>query len=413
MMKLRALRPLLAALCLAAVCGQVRARAEPIRIGLLTVKNGPLAAPGKQLEDGFNFLLKERGGMLAGRKIEVVSVDTSGQPAQARSKTQELIERHKVKLIVGPLASTEALAIDDTVRDAQIPLISPSALAEDMTQRKRNPWVVRATATTGQFSHPLGEYAAKTLGYRRAVTIASDFAYGHEAVAGFQRVFEESGGKVVRKLWVPVAAVDFGGFITQIRDADVVFASFSGASAQSFLRQYNEYGLKGLIPVLTPMSMVDESLLAGMGSDAAGVISAGFYSAALETPAGRQFAAAYTKAHGVAPGFYSTGAYVAGLFVEEALRAVKGNIEDKPAFMKALRSVRLKDSPRGELWLDEYGNPVGSIYIRRTEAKNGQMQNTVIKTYPQQSQFWTYGAEKFLAQPVYSRDYPPARYLEN
>lgn len=388
------------------------AQSGPVRIGLLSIRTGPFAAPGKQLEDGFNYFLKERRGVLGGRKVDLIVADTAGQPAMAKSKAQELVERHKVHMIVGPLASTEALAIDDYIREAQIPLVSPSALAEDLTQRLRNPWFVRATSTAAQMSHPLGEYAAKTLGYKRVATIATDFAFGHEIVAGFQRVFEENGGRVVRKIWVPLTASDFGTYLAQIRDVDAVFASFSGSSAQSFIRQFNEYGLKGRIPLLTSHSTVDESLLKGMGEDAVGVISAGHYSAALETPDNRKYAEGFGREYGVAPGFYSTGAYVAGMFIEEALKATKGRIEDKQAFMSALRGARLARSPRGELRLDEYGNPVGDVYIRRTERKNGRIQNTVIKTYPNLSQFWTYDPKQFLANPVYSREFPPARFLE-
>lgn len=89
------------------------AQSEPLRIGLLTVKTGALAGPGKQMEDGLRFFLKQRGNKLAGRPVELIVADTAGQPATARSKAQELVERSKVQVIIGPLASTELLAIDD------------------------------------------------------------------------------------------------------------------------------------------------------------------------------------------------------------------------------------------------------------------------------------------------------------
>jgi branched-chain amino acid transport system substrate-binding protein len=386
--------------------------AEPIRIGL-TVRTGPLAGPGKQIEDGFNFFLSERANELAGRKIEVIALDSAGVPSTAKIKAQELVERYKVNAIVGPLASNEALVLQDYIAEAQIPFISPSALEEDMTQRKANKWLVRATSTTSQMSHAMGDYAAKTLGYRRVATIATDFAYGHETVAGFQRVFEESGGRVVKKIWAPTNAADFGTYIAQIpADVDAVYASFSGASAQNFIRQYNEYGRKAKTPLLVSHSTVDESLIEGMGEDAEGILSVAHYAATLNTPDNVKFVQAFTKAHGTSPGFYSAGAYVAGMFLEAALKAVNGKIEDKEAFMAALRSTKLTNSPRGPLQLDSYGNPICDVYIRRTERKDGHMQNTIIKTYPQLTQFWTYDPKQFLATPVYSRDYPPSKNLE-
>jgi ABC-type branched-subunit amino acid transport system substrate-binding protein len=85
---------------------------EPLKVGFLTVLTGPLAAGGKQQIAGAAFYLKERGGMIAGRKVELITQDTTGNPAVARNKTQELVELHKVPVIIGPLATNEALAID-------------------------------------------------------------------------------------------------------------------------------------------------------------------------------------------------------------------------------------------------------------------------------------------------------------
>jgi branched-chain amino acid transport system substrate-binding protein len=98
--------------------------------------------------------------------------------------------------------------------------------------------------------------------------------------------------------------------------------------------------------------------------------------------------------------------------LEEALKAVKGKIEDKAAFMAALKSVKVAGDPRGNVSLDAYGNPVMDMYIRKVEKKDGRLVNTVIKTYPAVSQFWTYAPKDFLANPVYARDYPPANNLE-
>ena len=136
---------------------------EPIRLGFLTIKSGALAAGGKQMEDGLRLFLKERNNMIAGRKVELFVGDTAGQPAITKTKAQELVEKNKVHVIIGPLAAFEALAIDDYIRKSETPIISPSAAAEDLTQRKPNPWFVRAVGTSAQPHHPLGEYAAKTL----------------------------------------------------------------------------------------------------------------------------------------------------------------------------------------------------------------------------------------------------------
>jgi branched-chain amino acid transport system substrate-binding protein len=402
-------RAVLAALAVGV--GGIAAAQEPIRVGFLTIKSGALAAGGRQMEEGLALFLKERNNTIAGRKVQLFTADTAGQPAVTKTKAQELVERDKVQVIIGPLAAFEALAVDDYIRQVKVPTISPSAAAEDLTQRKTNPWFVRAVGTSAQPMHPLGEYAAKTLGYKRVVTIGDDFAFGHEGVAGFQRAFEDNGGKVVQKLWSPLNVADYGTYISQIKtNADAVVIAFAGANGPRFLKQYREYGVK--LPVLASMTSVDEGILKNMGDEALGVISSGWYAATIDSPANKTFVQSVNRDYKADPGYYTVGAYGAALMLEEALKQVNGRIEDKDAFMKALRGVAVNNDPRGVIKLDEYGNPLMNDYIRKVERKDGKLVNTVIKTYPAVSQFWTYEPKQFLAQPVYTRDSPPAKNLE-
>jgi len=389
----------------------LQAQGDPIRIGFLTVRSGPLAAGGKQMEQGIQLFLKERNHTIAGRKVELIIADTGGNPAGARTKTQELVEREKVHVLVGPLAAFEALAIDDYIRQTRTPTVSCSAAAEDLTQRKPNPWFVRSAASSGQPNHAVGEYAAKTLGYKRVAIIADDFAYGHETAAAFQRVFEDNGGRVVQRLFPPLNVPDYGSYLAQLKqNVDAVYAGFAGANGFRFLRQYKEYGLK--LPVLGSMTTADEGILRTMGDEAIGVLTGGWYAAGIDTPENKRFVDAVNKEFGVDPGYYTLGAYSAGVLVEAAARAVKGNVEDKDAFMKALRNPGTVHDARGAWRLDEYGNPVMPIYIRKVERRGGKLVNTVIQTYPNVSQFWTYPPKEFLASPVYSRDFPPSKHLE-
>ena len=400
------------ALGLAAPLAAWSQSADPIKIGFLTVRTGALAAGGKQMEEGIQLFLKERNYTIAGRKVELIIQDTGGNPAGAKTKTQDLVERSKVDVIIGPLAAFEAIAIDDYIRQTRTPIVSCSAAAEDLTQRKPNPWFVRTAASSGQPNHAIGEYAAKELKYKRIAIIADDFAYGHETAGAFQRVFEENGGKVVQRIFTPLNVPDYGGYISQIKsNVDAVYAGFAGANGFRFLRQYKEYGLK--MPVIGSMTTADEGILKQMGDEALGVTTGGWYSAAIDSPENKRFVAAVNKEYGADPGYYTLGAYSAGVLVEQAVKAVNGKVEDKEAFMKALRNPGTVKDPRGEWTMDEYGNPVMPAYIRKVEKKDGKLVNTVVKVYPKTSQFWVYDPKAFLANPVYSRDFPPSKNLEN
>jgi branched-chain amino acid transport system substrate-binding protein len=388
------------------------AQGAPFKIGLLTVKTGPLAQGGIQMEQGIVTLLKEKNYTLAGRKVELLVADTGGNPAGARTKAQEVIERDRVNVILGPLAAFELLAITDYVRDKATPLISLAA-AEDVTQRRANPFVIRPSATSAQCCHAMGDYAAKELKYRRAATISEDFAFGYEQIAGFLRVFEDGGGRVVKKLWPPLVTPDYTPFIAQIGNVDCVFNGFAGSNPVKFMRSYADLGLKGKIPLLAGWTAMDDALLRSLGDEAVGVVSAAFYSADFGSNSNKRFVAAMQKDYNVLPGGYSAGMYVAGQCVEAAIQALGGKADDRKALAEALHQVSLTDTPRGPVRFDRYGNVVGDVFIRRCERKGGRLVNTVIKTYPNVSQFWTYNEKEFLANPVYARDYPPAKNLEN
>ena len=383
---------------------------DPIRIGFLTVKTGPLAAGGIQMEQGLNLFFKQRNNKLAGRPIQLFTSDTGGIPANARTKTQELVEQNKVSLIIGPLAAFELLAFDDYTREHKVPIIACAA-AEDITQRTPDPYFVRVTSSSAQCCQPLADYAAKELKYKRMATIGDDIAYGQEQNAGFQRVFEDAGGKIVQKLWPPLNAPDYGTFIAQLKpDLDAIFMSFAGSNGFRFFKQYKEYG--NTAPLLGGMTAVDEAILPQMGDDAIGMISCNWYSAQLDNPDNRAFVDAMRKEYKVDPGYYAAGTYVAGEVLEAALKKVNGRIEEHDAFVTALRKDHVPTTIRGPVSFDDFGNVVGNVYIRKVAKKDGRLVNQVIKTYPNVSQFWTYNQADFLKQPVYSRDYPPARNLE-
>ena len=385
---------------------------EAMRVGLVTVKTGPLASGGIDMERALVMYLKERNNTLAGRKIDLIVADSGGVPATARTKTQELVEKNKVHMLIGPLAAFEALAIDDYIAQQKIPTLSVAA-AEDMTQRKANPWFVRATSTSSQCAHPMADYCAKTLKWKRMVLIADDIAYGHEMTAGFQRVFENLGGKIIQKLFSPLTVPDYGTYLAQLKtNADAVFLGFAGSNGFRFLRQFNEYGLRGKIQVVGGMTALDESVLRNMGDEALGILTSCWYSAEANNPLNRKFAPAFRKEFKYDPGFYAAATYVNGAMLEQALTNINGKFEDKAALMKALRAINVQ-TVRGPVSFDNYGNVVGDVYIRRVERLDGRLVNTVQYTYPNVSQFWDMKPEEFLKNPVYSREYPPARNLES
>ena len=382
------------------------AQAAPFKLGLLTVKTGPLAQGGIQMEQGVVTYLKEKNNTFAGRKVEFISADTGGSPAGAKTKTQELVEREKVDTIVGPLAAFELLAINDYIAQAKTPLMSLAA-AEDLTQRKPNPYFLRASACSSQSMHPMADYASKEMKLKRMITITEDFAFGHEQMGGFQQTFEDNGGKILKKLWPPLVTPDYTPYLAQIADCDGVCQGFAGGNPLKFMKQYESAGLK--FPVVTGQTGGDDALLHSYGDEAVGLISCCPYTLDAQTDSNKRFVAGMQKNFQVDPGFYAAGLYITCMVIDAGLTKSGGKSDNKEEFVKTLKSVSLADTPRGPIKFDHFGNAVGNFFIRRCEKANGKLVNKTLKTYTNVSQFWTYDEQKFLQQPVYSRDFPPLK----
>jgi branched-chain amino acid transport system substrate-binding protein len=384
------------------------AQAEPFRLGLLTVKTGPLAQGGIQMEQGVLTYLKETNYMIGGRKVEFTSADTGGNPAGTKTKAQELVERDKVDVILGPLAAFELYAISDYIRDQKIPTLSLAA-ADNLTQRLPNPYLLRASATSSQAMHPMGHYAATEMKLKRVVTIVEDFAFGYEQMGGFQASFQKDGGCIVNKLWPPIVTPDYTPYIAQIGDCDGVCQGFAGSNPLRFMNAYASAGLK--YPVVTGETGGDDANLKSFGDEAIGLVSACPYTLDLDSDANKRFVDDMMKNYNTVPGFYAAGLYVNCQVIDAGLKAAGGDTSNKEKLMASLKAVTLADTPRGPIKFDHFGNVIGTIYIRRLGkegAKYGlKLWNKTIKTYENVSQFWTWPEQEYLAHPVYSRDYPP------
>ena len=386
------------------VRGAARPSTEPIKVGFLGPLSGPYVQNGRDILNGFLLALDEMGHRAGGRPIELVIEDDEAIPAVGLTKARKLIERDHVQLMTGALLSSTGYALAPYIDSMKVPMIYPVVSADDLTQRRPSRWIIRTGWTGSQPNHAFGEYAYRTLNRRKIVTIALDYAFGWESVGGFERTFVADGGTIVKKIWVPVSVHDFAPYLAQIpRDVDAVYALVLGRAALQFMRQYQEFGLKQRVLLIGGGTTTDEHVLPFMGDEALGVITALHYSAALDTPANRAFVAAYRARFKKIPSYYSESMYSGAKWFAAAADSIQGNVEDSEAFLRALRTVRVADLPRGPVQLDEYGSPIENIYIRKVERLNGELQNTVIETLPAVSQFWTFNPGEYLSNPLYAR----------
>ena len=385
----------------------------PIRIGYFGPLTGNFSQTGKDMTDGFNLFWEEVGNKVAGREVKVIVEDSDPEPTGGLTKVRRLVEQEKVHTVAGGLLAATGYAIAPYLEQNKIPAIYPVMAPDDITQRKPVRWIVRTSFTSSQATHPLGDYAYKQLNLRRVATISMDYAFGWESNGGFQKVFEDSGGKVVQRIWTPLNVQDYAPYLASLRkDIDGVYACHTGGLSPRFIKAWSDFGLKGKIPLIGIGTLTDENVLKSMGEEAVGVMTSLIYSSALDTPANKKFAAAYEKRYNRATSLYSAEGYTGARFYHDALKAINGEAEDKEKLIAALRKVAVNDDPRGPMKMDDLGNPNQNVYIRKVEQVGGKLQNTVIYTYPNVSQFWTYNREEYLKAPVYDRNYPPCKFCE-
>jgi branched-chain amino acid transport system substrate-binding protein len=391
------------------------ANAEELRIGYLAPTTGGFAQVGKDMVDGFNLYLSEKGNKLGGADVKFIGEDEQGKPDTAVTKAKKLILQDKVHFFVGGLLASTGYALAPVSSAEKVVYISPVASADDLTQRDlpKYPYFFRTGWSSSQPSHPFGQWACDQ-GYKKIVVIGADYAFGYEVAGGFQRAFEACGGQIVQKIWPPLGTKDFGPYIPTLRaDADAIFTVMVGPMSLQFPKQLAAAGNKK--PVIGGGPSYDEFVLPSMGDEVIGHVSTQQYSAGLDTARNAAFVKAYRTKYGKMPGYYSETNYTTAMILDEVIGKAGGKYPGAEQFLKLLGEVKV-DAPRGPVSFDEMRNPVQNIYIKKVAKvkmfgyDKDELWNTVIKTYPAVNQFGQFKKDEFLATPVYGRDYPPCKF---
>ena len=394
------------------------AAAQELKIGFIAPFTGGFAQQGADMKAGFEMYLDEVKSNFHGAKVTVIYEDNQAVVAQAVTKAEKLINQDKVNLIMGGVLAPTGYALAPVSTRNDIPYLMPVAAADDLTQRKKAefPYVVRTGWTGSQTTHVLGQWACDQK-YKKVAVVSADYAFGYESTGGFQQVFEGCGGQVIQKIWPPLGTKDFGPFISQISpSADAVFTMMVGPMVAAFPKQYAAAGLKA--PLIGQGTGTDEASLGAMGDESIGYVTAQQYSAAINTPANAKFVKRFRELYKKQPSYYAETNYTTAKWIDEVMQKTKGTWPGTTKFVYLMKTTALKDTPRGPVKLDDYGSPVQNIYVRKVTktklfgAPNDELWNVVVKTYPNVGQFWTFKPAAYLAEPLYSRDYPPCKFCK-
>lgn len=383
-----------------------------LTIGVPLALTGPIAAQARQMEDGYNLYLKQHGGKIGGVPAKLVFADDQGDATQATVKTRGLITQSGINLIGGGALALESLAIEPVATRSNIAFITPISSADNLTQRKLSPLFARTNMTSSQPNLYFADYAYRTLGYRRMVIVEQDYAYGWESGGGFQYAFQKDGGKIVKKIYVPLNATDLTPYISHIpRNVDAVYAILVGSFVPRFEAEYRQSTLQGKVHLIGGPDMIDEDALDAAGANAVGMIGVHEYykGQASVQPFVRAFRAAYHQT----PSYWGESTYITAQWLAAAVKRqeaagtkpadIPGWIRSNPkTFINDVVASRIQ-APQGPMHMDRFHNAVMTLYIFRVTAPGTKK---ILKRIPNATQFWTESPSKFLAHPVFSRTYP-------
>ena len=386
---------------LAALAGaQAPAPTGPITVGVLAPLTGPFTTYARDIIDGARLYSDEVGGQLGRRKLELVVEDYQTKPDVALTKVRKLVEQDRAQAVVGIVLSASAIAVKDYVNARKVPLvISGFAVAESLTLQP-SPYVFRITYSASMTAGPIGQWTYRTLKAKRAAIIASDSVGPIELITAWARAFEEAGGKVVQEVYAPLGTADYAPYVAQLRrDVDVIGVQAVGADGVRFIKQFEEYGLKGKIPVVDASVGCSElSLLPAAGEAAVGVYNSQPYQPTLDTPRNRKFVQAFRARYNRDPGAPAAFTYAALAAIDQAAKAIGGNVEDSARFVEALRKTDL-EAPQGKIRFDRFQNVVTDVHISRIEKVGGQIQPVVIETIRGVDQFLGLDPAEYLKKP--------------
>jgi branched-chain amino acid transport system substrate-binding protein len=380
----------------------------PIKIGVLAPLTGPLATPGKDMDDGLKLFWEQSKHEVGGRKVELVVADTTCNPDQALTQARRLIHQDKVHFILGPLCGHEGPAVAQVSKETGVPVVMDPAGADNVTKWERTPTVVRTAVSSSQIGHPFGDYLYKELGARNITLIAQDYTFGHEVALGMVQTFKDAGGKIAKIIWNPIGTKDYGPTIASIDpSSDAVVAVVVGADRIRLFEAWFNFGMEKKFKIYGGYWMHQDAL-PQLDERAIGMIGNSLhYAAGLDTPENKAFTEAFAKKYRRLPSWFAESAYTAGLWTRAAIEKIGGKVEDREAFLKAMRTVEIV-APRGPLKLDAYDNPIQNVYVSKIQkikhpVLGDVLTNVPVKTYPAVSQFWTWSPEEFMKRGPYKR----------
>jgi len=343
------------------------AAADKLTLGFMTTLSGPAAVIGNDIRDGMRLALDHLDQRVGGLPTTVLVEDDRQKPEVAVELANKFTRQDRVHALIGFSFSNLLLAAYGPIVQSETVLISSNPGPSQIAGKDCSKYFFSTSWQGDTWAEAMGAYLTNK-GVDSIYLMAPNYAAGKDVLAGFKRFYK---GKIAGEVYTGLGQMDFAAELAQLRAAkpSAVFAFYPGGLGINFVRQYSQAGLKGAFPLYTSYT-IDNTTLPAIGEDAVGIIRTSFWNESSDNPVAKRFVGDFQKKYGRPPSDYAVQAYDTIMLLDGAVRDVKGRVEDKPAFLAALKKANFT-SPRGKFRFNNNNFPIQDYYVGRVVKEAG------------------------------------------
>ena len=371
-------KPILAAMTAVALAFAVPAAAQQkVKIGFISTFSGPQGVMGEFMKESVELALDHLGRKVGGLETEIVYGDDQFKPDVGLQVAEEMLKKHQVDFVSGIIWSNVMMAVMPVVTGAGKIMVGTNAGASPLAGAQCNELYFSTSWNNDQTPEAMGKFMQEQ-GINDVYVLAPNYQAGKDMVAGFKRYYK---GRIVEEIYTKMGQQDYQAEITQLRSKNpkAVFAFYPGGMGIQFLRQYDQAGLRGKLPLYTVYT-VDEISIPAVKDAAVGIYETRYWSPDLKNAPNQKFVNDYKKKYGKLPVFYGAQSYDSIMLIDSAVKATKGNLKDTKALVQAMRKADFP-SLRGPFQYNVNHHPIQNFYLLKAEkVKSGEIEMHIQKT---------------------------------
>ncbi|HYX53290.1 MAG TPA: ABC transporter substrate-binding protein [Candidatus Limnocylindrales bacterium] len=346
---------------------------QSVRIGAITSLTGSQAAFGEAHRNGYAIALDEinsRGGVL-GKKLELDVYDDQSKPEQAVQGVSKLVDQDRVPILLGAYSSENTKAIVPAVSQRQLPLIIPTATADNVMDSK-SPWVFRICAGANDYARETLNFLKANAAPKKIAIVYENTNFGQANRKSMEAAAKDAGMEVVAVESYEAKFPDYKPVLQRVKQAnpDVIYFCSYLLDASTLMRQSREIDLnpKYYTSAGTGFAAAEFPTSKGAGANADYTFSVSQWLPAVQWPGSKDFDAEYFKRFNSHPAYHAIQAYAALLVAAEAIN--KAGSLDGAKIRDSIKALDLPSSAFGPIHFDFNGQNQHPVLI--TQVQGGQ-----------------------------------------